>query len=100
MKKYEPIFQERESKAGSALQGIAVITAICGFFAGFMFITDNELTIGFLMWISSAITAIFTWGFAEVIFLLTDIKYKVYEEVDDEEVNLENPSIDEELPDL
>lgn len=102
MIKYQPKFDVNDNTIGMALKTIAVITFICGGFVFLVLVADDNVAIGLVALIGAVITGIFILGFAEIIALLTDIKYKMYEEVSEEFNNgqASEKDIEEELPDL
>ena len=81
MKQYEPKFEVRDNNVGTALQIVAIFSVIDGIILCVVSIQAGSTILAISCISMGIISAVFIWGFAEIIFLLTDIKYKIYEEV-------------------
>ena len=115
MKKYEPQFEAKENGVAKALQLIGTIIYFSGFIAGIAFgqvevmgyyytHTEFSWSLAFMWWIASAISGTMFLGFAEIINLLTAIKYKTYIVNEDDNISdlstANNRTKIEELPEL
>ena len=64
----------KTNKVANIIQIVAIITGFIGTFYGFTMIEDSDFAIPII--IASIVSAIFVYGFGEIIQLLEDIKNK------------------------
>lgn len=68
-----------DNTIASILKIIGIIIAIIGIICGIIIISDEEIFTGVVLIIASILSAIFAYGFGEIIQLLEDIYWKLDE---------------------